>query len=188
MPVHWYYDRSQLFSDFKDGITKYEAPKASFPGSIMNLSNTGNTGLLWETQCSHPVGALNLSACYSLYVIGGGGRGGDKGSIVGDVILHGKKKYWMKGGSYHYHHGMAAGENTLDSLVTRVLIQTMNRDSGKFHFDHFQESYIKFMTTPDSHNDIYAGTCHRMFFSNFAKGIAPKGIMTRVFFLSFLFL
>jgi len=33
-------------------ITKYEAPKDSFPGSIMNLSNTG-----------------------------GGGRGSDKGSV-----------------------------------------------------------------------------------------------------------
>jgi len=34
---------------------------------------------------------------------GGGGRGNSKGSIVGDVILHGKKKYWKSGSSYHYH-------------------------------------------------------------------------------------
>ena len=43
-------------------------PMKSFPGSIMNLSNTG-----------------------------GGGRGSDQASIVGDVILHGKKKYWLRG-------------------------------------------------------------------------------------------
>lgn len=67
MPVHWYYNINQLKSDF-GSITKYEAPKKSFPGSIMNLSNTG-----------------------------GGGRGGDHGSIIGDVICHGKKEFWKKG-------------------------------------------------------------------------------------------
>jgi ADP-ribosyl-[dinitrogen reductase] hydrolase len=43
---------------------------------------------------------MNLSST------GGGGRGSDKGSIVGDVILHGKKKFWVRGGNYHYHHGL----------------------------------------------------------------------------------
>jgi hypothetical protein len=36
----------------------------------------------------------------SLSNTGGGGRGSDKGDIVGSVILHGKKQYWMKGGTY----------------------------------------------------------------------------------------
>ena len=75
MPVHWYYDTSRIRKDFgKAGIQKYEAPVKHFPGSIMNLSNTG-----------------------------GGGRGSDKDSIVGEVILHDKKKFWLRGGSYHYH-------------------------------------------------------------------------------------
>jgi ADP-ribosyl-[dinitrogen reductase] hydrolase len=92
MPVHWYYDVSKIKKDFGE-IKKYEAPKEEFKGSIMNLSNTG-----------------------------GGGRGSDKGSIVGDVILHGKKKYWVKGGNYHYHHGMKAGDNTLDNLIANKLM------------------------------------------------------------------
>jgi len=37
----------------------------------------------------------------SLSNTGGGGRGDNKGSIVGDVILLGKKKYWERGGNYH---------------------------------------------------------------------------------------
>ena len=61
MPVHWYYDINQLKRDF-GYIKKYESPKSQFIGSIMNLSSTS-----------------------------GGGRGNDKGNIVGDVILHGKK-------------------------------------------------------------------------------------------------
>lgn len=32
----------------------------------------------------------------------------------------------------------------------------------------------RFMTTPGSHNDVYAGTCHRMFFANFVDGKDPK--------------
>lgn len=80
MPVHWYYDLRQLKRDFPSGITRFEEPKPKFPGSIMNLSNTG-----------------------------GGGRGSDQGSIVGDVILHGKKQFWLRGAGYHYHHGMKAG-------------------------------------------------------------------------------
>ena len=30
------------------------------------------------------------------------------------------------------------------------------------------------MTTPGSHNDTYASSCHRLFFSNFAKGLSPE--------------
>ena len=62
---------------------------------------------------------MNLSST------GGGGRGSDKGSIIGDVICHGKKKFWTAGGSYHYHHGMAAGENTLDTILCRLLVDSM---------------------------------------------------------------
>ena len=103
----------------------------------------------------------------------GGGRGGDDGEIVGSVILHGKKKYWQRGGSYHYHHGMSAGENTLDGLVTDVLLQSMVK-SKKLDLEEYRSAYISFMTTPDTHNDKYAGTCHRMFFQKWSKGVDPK--------------
>ena len=36
MPVHWYYNTAQLARDF-GRIDTYQAPKSSFPGSIMNL-------------------------------------------------------------------------------------------------------------------------------------------------------
>ena len=143
MPVHWYYDINQLKNDFGT-ITKYEEPKSRFPGSIMNLSNTG-----------------------------GGGRGSDKGSIIGDVILHGKKEFWGRGKGFHYHHGMKAGENTLDALITRLLIQNMNKNKN-LDIDDFINEYIKFMTTPGNHNDTYAGTWHRMFFKNWIEGIEPS--------------
>jgi len=73
-PVHWYYDLRYLKQDY-DKITGYTKPKEHMHGSIMNLSNTG-----------------------------GGGRGSDQGDIIGSIINHGKKKYWIKGNSYHYHN------------------------------------------------------------------------------------
>lgn len=100
-------------------------------GSIMNLSNTG-----------------------------GGGRGSDKGDIVGDVILHGKKKYWSRGGNNHYHLGLAAGENTLEAQLVRVLSKSITEKNALDAHD-FTDRYIKFMTTSGSHNDTYASTCHR---------------------------
>merc|ERR1712242_295247 len=33
----------------------------------------------------------------------------------------------------------------------------------------FLDDYIQFMTTPDTHNDVYAATAHRMFFANYAN-------------------
>lgn len=76
MPVHWYYDIYALKRDYGE-IKGYRKPHDEFPNSIMNKSDTG-----------------------------GAGRGSDKGSIIGDVICHGKKKYWKKGKSYHYHLGL----------------------------------------------------------------------------------
>ena len=40
----------------------------------------------------------------------------------------------------------------------------MTQDSGEFIADNYREAYIDFMQTPDSHNDAYCTTNHRMFF------------------------
>ena len=69
------YSIDQLVYDYGK-ITGYVKPKDKFRASIMSLSNTG-----------------------------GGGRGSYEGSIIGDVINHGKKKFWVRGGDFHYHLG-----------------------------------------------------------------------------------
>eukprot|EP01038_Epipyxis_sp_PR26KG_P007564 gene7564-10305_t len=139
MPVHWMYNLAQLQRDYGT-IRGYVRPKDNFDGSIMNLSNTG-----------------------------GGGRGSDQGDIVGSIILHGKKKYWKRGGNYHYHLGLQAGENTLEAQLVRVLMKSLS-DQKSFSTDDFLEKYSTFMQTPDSHHDTYASTCHRMFFANVVRG------------------
>ena len=61
-----------------------------------------------------------------------------------------------------------------DSLVSRVLLKSINRHSGAYDRDTYTEDYTAFMTTPGTHDDTYAGTCHRMFFANWSRGVAPR--------------
>ena len=144
-PVHWMYDLRTLKAEYGE-IKGYVKPKDTFPNSIMNLSNTG-----------------------------GAGRGGFQGSIIGDVINHGKKQYWVRGGNFHYHLGLAAGENTLEAQLARLLIRnvaTLGPDGDLAAT--FRSQYITFMRTPGSHNDTYASTAHRMFFANLVAGKEPE--------------
>eukprot|EP01039_Chlorochromonas_danica_P007473 gene7473-8263_t len=140
MPVHWMYNLAQLRRDYGT-IRGFVKPKDTFEGSIMNLSNTG-----------------------------GGGRGSDHGDIIGQVINHNKKQYWRRGGNYHYHLGLEAGENTLECQLCRLLTRSIVQQGHQFSKDVFLNEYVQFMTTPSSHNDTYASTAHRMFFANYIQG------------------
>ena len=146
MPVHWFYDLSTL-SKLYGRIQRYEPPPkpGEFPASIMNLSavDTGGRG------------------SYS------SGR-----TIVGDVILHGKKEYWKRKGANHYHCTLSAGENTLEMSLVRPLLQvTFDCQKELFDVEKWLTNYVLFMTTPGTHNDAYAATAHRMFFANYEKGL-----------------
>lgn len=143
MPAHWYYDGPmQIISDYHGPITGYVQPKFLLENSIMNKSNTG-----------------------------GGGRGSFDGNIIGEVINHGKKKYWNPDDSHHYHCTLQKGENTLDAQLVRLVIKIIGKSKGRFSPTTLRNEYMKFMTTPGSHNDAYASTTHRMFFSNRARGL-----------------
>ena len=151
MPSHWFYGgEHQIISMYGHRLSGYEQPITKLPGSIMSLSNTG-----------------------------GAGRGGAEGTIIGDVIFHGKKKFWERGGNFHYHQGMAAGDNTLEALLMRRVVNVTAASGGgaegaTFNPERIIEDYIQFMTTPNTHNDTYCGTSHRMFFMNYAAGKNPK--------------
>ncbi|MCB1919781.1 MAG: ADP-ribosylglycohydrolase family protein [Candidatus Competibacteraceae bacterium] len=124
-------------------IRDYQAPKEHHPNSIMTRASTGRAG-----------------------------RGDQTGDIVGGVILKGKKAFWGRP-HRHYHHGLRAGDNTLNLLCVRVLIRAINA-AGHYAPADFLRDYIAFMTTPDSHNDTYAESYHRDFFARYAQGIPPE--------------
>jgi len=142
MPAHWFYGGSLQVQLFFDGpIKDYVKPPLHFGSSIMNKSNTG-----------------------------GAGRGSDESDIIGTVINHGKKKFWEADKAHHYHCTLRPGENTLETQLVRLVYRSIGENGGSFSADDLRERYVNFMTTPGSHNDCYASTCHRMFFANRKQG------------------
>lgn len=149
MPVHWYYNISDIFRAFPGGIRQLEAAPAFHPSSIMSLHSTG----------------------------GGGRHHGEAGSaseeLVGSLILKGKRHLWNKK-NIHYHHGMRAGENTLNAQCARVLMRYLANHQGQYDIEAFLAAYIDFMTAdPPLHNDSYAESYHRGFFANLQRGRRP---------------
>ena len=149
MPVHWYYNPMDIYRQFKGGIEKLEAAPAQHPSSIMSLHSTNHGG-------RH-----------------GHGRKQAQREIVGEVILKGKRQYWGKANT-HYHHGMKAGENTLNAHCTRVLLRSLANNNGHYDKEDFLSSYIELMTAePAQHPDTYAESYHRGFFANLEAGNPP---------------
>ena len=150
-PTHWYYGgASEIRRDY-GSIQGYTKPVYHLPGSILNKSNLNGGGR------SH------------------GRSSSDHQTIIGDVICHGKKDLWSPTQQIHYHATLAKGENTLEAQLARVLMKSIVANDGTFDAHHFRQAYIAFMTTPGSHNDTYASTCHRMFFENLVhRGLPPE--------------
>ncbi len=146
MPVHWYYNPMDIYRQFRGGIQNMEAAPAHHPSSIMSLHSTRQGGR-------------------SARAAGRPGR-----EIVGDVILKGRRQYWGKA-NCHYHHGMQAGENTLNAHCTRVLMRCLAANHGHYDQDCFLSGYIELMTAePARHPDTYAESYHRGFFANLEAG------------------
>ncbi len=148
MPVHWFYNPGDIIRVFgKFGITGLEAAPDKHPSSIMSLHST--TG-------------------------GGRSRVQAKGGpeIVGDVILKGRQQYWGRPNG-HYHHGMQAGDNTLNAWWARLLVNHLLHHP-RYEAGKWIDAYIDFMTAdPPAHPDTYAESCHRGFFANLTAGKAP---------------
>ena len=152
-PTHWYYGgAAQVKQDYgRNGITDYVKPRTNLAGSILNKSNLNGGGRGSYSKTSEGI------------------------SIIGDVINHGKREYWDPSKQIHYHATLQKGENTLEAQLARVLMKSIVACGGTFNADHFRDAYISFMTTPGSHNDTYASTCHRMFFANLKlRKLDPK--------------
>jgi len=145
MPVHWYYNPMDIYRQFKGGIQQLEDAPAHHPSSIMSLHSTNH----------------------------GGRHGGHRQAsreIVGEVILKGKRQYWGQANT-HYHHGMKAGENTLNAHCARALMRTLAANNGHYDQQAFLSAYIALMTAdPAQHPDTYAESYHRGFFAKLEAG------------------
>ena len=147
MPVHWFYRQSDIFRYFPPaGITQMEAAPLDHPSAIMTLHSLARGG-----RRKHKDG----NSC--------------ENAVVGNVILKDKAGVWGTEGA-HYHHGMPAGENTLNAWIARLLLNYLS-ERGIYSDKDWLQHYVEFMTAePARHPDSYAESYHREFFANFANG------------------
>lgn len=152
MPVHWYYNLTDIERAFPGGVRGFAAAPKVHPSSIMSLHSTSQGGR-------------------------GSQQAGTRREVVGDLILKGRRQFWGQPGM-HYHQGMAAGDNTLNAHCARLIMRLLAaKDDPGAGYDQaqFLDEYIDFMTAdPPRHNDTYAESFHRGFFANLAAGKAPK--------------
>lgn len=163
MPVHWFYRTSDILRYFPPhGVVKMEAAPEDHPSSIMSLHST-DAGGRKRANKSNPAGTQ--SAEHSPLDL--------QGEVVGDIILKGKRELW--GGSRtHYHHGLAAGENTLNAYCARLMMSHL-LENGGYDKTRWLEDYITFMVAhPAQHPDTYAESYHRGFFANLKNGKARE--------------
>jgi len=148
MPVHWFYNPGDIIRVFgKHGITGLEAAPDTHPSSIMSLHSTTGGGRSRVQKNHHP-------------------------EIVGDVILKGRRHLWGRANG-HYHHGLQAGDNTLNAWCARSLINYLVTEDN-YRSDQWVQTYIDFMTSdPPDYPDTYAESYHRGFFANWAAGNPP---------------
>lgn len=143
MPVHWYYNQEDIKKDYGN-ITTYQKPKRHHPHNFTTF------------PANEPVP--------------------DDKAIVGKVILKGKEVYWNQNPPIHVHALLDAGENTLDAQLMKIQLKTMIQAKEKisvYDREAFLQGYVEFMTTEDSHKDIYAESFHRHFFVNYDQGKDP---------------
>ena len=167
MPTMWFYQPpEQIVQAFgPSGVRGFESPPTTHPGSVMRD--------FWRSDRE------NVRA------------------VVGKVILHGRETKWQTQGT-HYHSGLRAGDNTLNARLVEVLMRTLSETASGdrqhnvdapaaadsepatstgasfYDADAYLESYVKFMTTPGTHDDTYADTAHIQFFYRYSKGMSPR--------------
>jgi len=86
-------------------------------------------------------------------------------------ILREQAEYWGRRG-VHYHQFLAAGDNTLNSLLAIELFETVGRDRD-YDPVRWLDHYVGFMIAPGRHRDTYVEEYHRHFFTNLGHDRKP---------------
>lgn len=87
-------------------------------------------------------------------------------------ILHDQREFWGRR-DVHYHQFLVPGENTLNLKLAEELLVCV-QDGFRYDPDAYLARYLAFLRQPGRHNDTYVEECHRHFFANLARGVAPR--------------
>ena len=86
-------------------------------------------------------------------------------------IFHDQAKY-LGVPRMHYHPFLKAGENTLNFQLAKELHRLI-LEKKRYRSDEYLNCYIDCMLKAGWHHDTYIEGCHRQFFQNYARGLAP---------------
>eukprot|EP01051_Picozoa_sp_SAG22_P014291 SAG22_NODE_1711_length_3758_cov_3.866630_1_plen_484_part_00 len=89
---------------------------------------------------------------------------------AGADILHGEASKYNAGAAYHFHPALAAGENTLNLHIVRVLLRALVSACGRVDNEKFMRDYRHFMLSPGRHNnDSWADAALKFAFERWAE-------------------
>ncbi len=165
MPIHWYYDRKNILSDFPGGVTRFEAPRHPHPEAFM-IGMRYHPDVQTAQKLGRPYDILHEQArfydtTYSELGFALRDREGSHGNAVAAAAER-----------YHYHHGLNAGDNTVAAHLVRVLIRQIV-NAGHYDPVRFVDAMVSFMTTPGLNRDPYTEIYLRRWFENYTHGADP---------------
>ena len=162
MPVHWYYNRDNIKNAFSGGVSGFEAPRHPHPESFM-VGMTYSPDVQAAQVHGRPYDILHEHArfyrtTYSDLAIARNEQEGEHGNAVPSSNER-----------YHYHHGLKAGDNTLNAHLARVLMRSVI-GKGSYDPEAFLDGFVAHMTMPGQNHDPYTEVFIRRWFEHFSHG------------------
>ena len=162
MPAHWYYNRDNIIDHFDGGVTDYVDPPHPHPEAFMvgmgyhpDVETARSLGRPHDILHDH---ARFYATSWADLAIDRSARENEHGNAVAAAEER-----------YHYHHGLKAGENTLNAHLARVLIRSVN-ERGGYEAGAFLDDFIAHMTTLGANKDPYTEVFLRRWFENWCGG------------------
>lgn len=162
MPAHWYYNRQTIREQFNGGIQSYLAPPHPHPEAFMvgmgyypDLEQAERLGRPYDILHQH---SRFYNTSWSTAQVAQTEREPEHGNAVAGENQR-----------YHYHHGLNAGENTLNAHLARVLMRSVIARGG-YDSGAFLDEFIQYMTTPGLNRDPYTEVFLRRWFENWCSG------------------
>ncbi len=159
MPAHWYYKVTLIPKTFGGPVEKYESPKHPHVEAFMvggsykpDVESAKKHNRKYDILHEH---AKFYNTSYTDFESSGFEKD-EKGMIA-------------EKDRYHYHHGLEAGENTLNAHLVRLLMRHVI-SNGKYDQAKFPDEFVDFMTTPGNVKDPYTEGYLRAWFENYSKG------------------
>ncbi|MEO0999447.1 MAG: ADP-ribosylglycohydrolase family protein [Pseudomonadota bacterium] len=162
MPAHWFYNRENLRAAFDGGVTGYEDARHPHPEAFM-LGMTYQPDLEGAARLSRPYDILHENARfyrtnYATFEFDLSAREGEHGNATAAAPER-----------YHYHHGLKAGEMTVNAQLVRVLMRSVV-EAGRYDPVAFLETMVAHMTTPGRNHDPYTEVFLRRWFERWTAG------------------